>query len=149
MTSLTTSGLGIRRRDLQTTRWYFYCPNSLLVRFEKLITSRATHKAVYGLRSSVLTELLQAWLASPERTSFAQRAKGWKRPKHDAHDNNTRVSVYLPRELAAQIEVNFTSPSGGPLFGFQTFLLANLLKEWVEEREAHLAKGLPSHDLRS
>lgn len=146
MTALTTSGLGIRRRDLPTTRWYFYCPNSLLVRFEKLITSRATHKAVYGLRSSVLTELLQAWLESSERSSFAQRAKGWKRPKHDAHDNNTRVSVYLPSELAAKVAVNFTSADGGPLFGFQTFLLTTLLKTWVEEREAHLQKGF-SHDL--
>lgn len=148
MTALSSTGrerhgIGIRRRGLgvkNTTRWYFYLPNDLYRRFDNLISSQMTHKAVYGLISVILTDELKRWLAE-DTGDFTHRTKGWRRPKHDALANNTRLSAYVPDELAAMVSLRFTKPGGG-ILRFQTPLLTILVRRWVEEREAKLAEGI-------
>src|SRR5689334_5202236 len=107
-------GIGIRRRGLgvkNTTRWYFWLPNDLYRRFENLISSQMTHKAVYGLISVILSEELQRWLKEDPK-DYTSRTKGWRRPKHDALANNVRLSAYIPTEVISAINLRFRKPDG-------------------------------------
>jgi len=131
-------GVGVRRSG-KTVRWSFYCPNNLLFRFDTLVMNQASHRAVYGARSQILTELLKTWLEQQPDLEPA-RAIGFKRRTHGVHEHNTRLQILIPEELAARVGMRFSSANGGQLFGFQTWLLTSLLRKWVHERETALIK---------
>jgi len=133
-------GVGVRRSG-KTVRWSFYCPNNLLFRFDTLVMNAASHKAVYGARSQILTELLKAWLETQPDGPEPARAIGFKRPTHGVHDHNTRLQILIPEELAARVSTRFADAQGRQLFGFQTWLLTSLLRKWVQEREVALKES--------
>jgi hypothetical protein len=49
-----------RRRKTPTIAWRIYIPESLQLRFDTLYLNRARGKPIYGIRSQIVTDLLEA-----------------------------------------------------------------------------------------
>lgn len=60
------SGLGTRRKG-KSERWELNIPEYLALRVETLCADPGTKKPVYGFRSQLVTELLEAWASAREK----------------------------------------------------------------------------------
>lgn len=52
--------VGHRRRGIAAIRWHVQVPEHLALRFDTLYTNRARGKLIFGVRSQIITELLEA-----------------------------------------------------------------------------------------
>lgn len=135
---MKASGHSLRRLGVEFTFWRFWCPDELLQRFDRLLFNRATNRRMYGLRSHVLTELLNQWYTSltPEKKrEHARRTYGFRREGLPC----TNVKFNLPAHLAREIDLMFSefTPDGKPI-RFRSKLCTDLLTEWLVAQEAAL-----------
>ena len=69
---MSYSGLGTRRKG-KMERWEVKIPEYLALRIETLMVDPASRKPVYGLRSQLVTELLEAWVSGQEAKLVEKR----------------------------------------------------------------------------
>ena len=59
------AGLGTRRKGAKA-HWEVLLPEYLALRAETLFVDPSTNRPVYGFKSQLVTELLEAWVAKRE-----------------------------------------------------------------------------------
>ena len=71
---MSYSGLGTRRKG-RMARWEVKLPEYLALRIETLMVDPVNKKPVYGMRSQLVTELLEKWVTEQEAAIAARQAE--------------------------------------------------------------------------
>ena len=73
--------VGKRRRGITSTRWHVNIPEGLALRFDTLHMNRGRGKLIFGIRSQVLTDLLEAHVRQLEAQLATRAADPYSNPE--------------------------------------------------------------------
>ncbi len=73
--------VGRRRRGIDGIRIHVVMPEHLILRFDTLYTNRARGKLIFGIRSQVLTDLLEKHVSELEAQMAARATDPYSNPE--------------------------------------------------------------------